>query len=64
MIASSWALRSAWSPEPVAGSVASRVTPLLAHLCVGMTAYLVGYLSTPEGRGDLAAIVAKARSKG
>ncbi len=64
LFASSWALRSTWSPEPVAGSVASRVTPLLAHLFVGMTAYLLGYLSMPEGRGDLAAIVARARRKG
>ena len=39
----------------------TRVLPLLVHLSVGFSAYLIGYLLTPAGRVDLAMLRAKFR---
>ena len=58
-------LRMAFSPEPGSGSIGNRAGPLLAHLTIGMVAYLAGYLALPEGRRDLAAVRDRlARRKG
>ncbi|MDB5352508.1 MAG: hypothetical protein JWN86_3755 [Planctomycetota bacterium] len=54
MVAATLALQSVWSAEPGTGSMPARAMPLLAHLVVGVIAYVIGYLSVPEGRGDLA----------
>jgi len=63
LVAASWALRMAWSAEPVGTSLASRSTPLVAHLAVGCLAYLAGYLAVPAGRSDARVLLAKVRRR-
>ncbi len=58
-IAVSTLLQSVWSAEPRAGSILARVAPLLIHLSLGSMAYLAGYLSLAEGRGDLGALASR-----
>jgi O-antigen/teichoic acid export membrane protein len=56
LIAASWACRWAISPEPGSATGPARSVPLLVNLTVGSLAYILGYIATPTGRGDLAAI--------
>lgn len=44
-------------------TIATRALPLAFHLAVGLAAYLAGYALTPAGRGDVAQLSAKFRSR-
>lgn len=63
LVATSWALRAVFSPDPSGADVLSRSLPLVAHLSIGCLAYLAGYLAAPAGRSDLAALRGKLRAR-
>ena len=56
LVAACWACRWLIPPGPIGSSGPGRCLPLLANLSLGCLAYLAGYVATPVGRGDLAAI--------
>jgi O-antigen/teichoic acid export membrane protein len=66
LLAATWAFRSMSSPGPAPGpaSILVRSWPMLAHLAVGVAAYLAGYAAVPEGHGDLARLARKLRRAG
>ena len=64
LIAGCWAFQQALPPGPAGLSSPARAWPLLANLTVGSLAYLVGYLATPTGRGDLEAVGRKLLRRG
>jgi O-antigen/teichoic acid export membrane protein len=50
-------------PSPRGGMALARWAPLAAHLTVCCLAYAAGYLAVPVGRGDLAELAGKLRSR-
>jgi hypothetical protein len=64
LIAASWAAWGLVAQDPPAGaSRLSRAGPLVVHLGIGVSAYLVGYVLAPHGRADLAALWGKIRRR-
>jgi O-antigen/teichoic acid export membrane protein len=54
LIATTWAAGPVGLPSPGGATALGRSLPLLAHLGIGVLAYLGGYLAAPAGRADLA----------
>ncbi|MEO6807773.1 MAG: polysaccharide biosynthesis C-terminal domain-containing protein, partial [Isosphaeraceae bacterium] len=54
LLLATWAFHLVISPELHEGSRLVRLPPFLAHLSVGVLAYLIGYSLVPVGRADLA----------
>ena len=64
LVVAAWIASGLVVANPVAGgSRLARVVPLLMHLAVSLSAYVVGYLIVPAGRADLGALVGKLRRR-
>jgi O-antigen/teichoic acid export membrane protein len=61
LLLATWAFHLVISPELHEGSRLVRLPPFLAHLGVGVVAYLIGYALIPVGRTDLADVLRKLR---
>lgn len=62
-IAATWLLGRIFPVTFPGTSLFTRALPLAAHLAVGLAAYLVGYVMTPAGRGDLSQLRSKLRRR-
>lgn len=51
------------SADPAGAGKLARALPFLAHLSAGSIAYLAGYALVPEGRRDLASVLARLRGR-
>ena len=63
LIASTWILRIVMPVSLTGVAPWISALSLISHLSVGTLAYLVGYLSTPVGRGDLTELARKMRRR-
>jgi O-antigen/teichoic acid export membrane protein len=64
LVVATWAFRQVLPAEPDSTSHGwARYAPFAANLAVGCLAYLVGYVATPTGRGDLALLARKIRRR-
>lgn len=63
LVAASWAMGLILPMSYPGATLATRALPLLIHLTIATTAYLVGYLLAPAGREDLRQLLAKFRRK-
>jgi O-antigen/teichoic acid export membrane protein len=65
LVIAAWAFGAVMRADPPAGHSLTwvRAWPLIAHLGVGVAAYLVGYATMPDGRGDLARLARRVAAR-